>query len=73
MKLSELRRQAGLSQAQLAAKLGVSPGAVGNWETGIRIPRLPTLRKMAEALGVTVGEIEFPAENEQAAASELTA
>ncbi|MYW62536.1 helix-turn-helix domain-containing protein [Streptomyces sp. SID8379] len=34
----ELREQAGLSMAQVARALGVSPSTVGGWETGRRAP-----------------------------------
>jgi len=35
----QLREQAGLTQGQLGAALGVSDAAVSQWETGNRIPR----------------------------------
>jgi transcriptional regulator with XRE-family HTH domain len=69
MKLAELRRRVGMSQAELAEKIGKTPGAVGNYESGTRIPRLPTLRKIAKVLGVNVGDIEFPAETDEQAAT----
>lgn len=34
-KLKSMRKQAGLSQEQLAEKLGVSRQAVTKWETGV--------------------------------------
>lgn len=59
VRLAELRERKGLSQRQLAELLGVTSGAVGNWEAGTRIPRLPMLRKIARVLGVSIDEIEF--------------
>jgi len=41
-----LRKQAGLSQAQLAARLGVSVNSVSNWETGNTAPRRRSLEKL---------------------------
>jgi transcriptional regulator with XRE-family HTH domain len=38
MQLSEWRKAEGLTQAQLAMKLNVSPVAVSRWETGARKP-----------------------------------
>lgn len=39
------RRQAKLSQSDIAAEIGVSPSAVASWESGRRQPRgLPAIR-----------------------------
>ena len=54
-RLKAARRLAGLGQAQLARKLGVSGGAVGNWEAGPKQPTAENLGKIAVALGVTTG------------------
>ena len=48
------RKALGFSQPVLANKLGVSNGAVGNWETGPSIPQPETLRKLAAILDVSV-------------------
>ncbi len=42
------RRQADLSQIELAAKLGVSSSDVSRWEKGRRQPRLSMLQRIAE-------------------------
>jgi transcriptional regulator with XRE-family HTH domain len=52
LKLKDLRRKAGLSQAQLAARSGVSREAIARYETGPRIPTLTVAQALAEALGV---------------------
>jgi transcriptional regulator with XRE-family HTH domain len=39
-KIRELRKAAGLSQAQLAEALGLARGAVTDWESGKHRPRL---------------------------------
>lgn len=53
-----------ISQAELARRLGVSPGAVGNWESGTRSPDAEMLSRIADALGCTVdyllGREEMP-------------
>lgn len=36
---AELRRRAGLSQADMAKPVGVTPQAVARWEHGTRVPR----------------------------------
>ncbi len=50
-----LRRAKGLSQPKLARKLGISNGAVGNWETTDTIPRHPLVLKLADLLETTPG------------------
>ena len=42
-----LRRQRGWTQRTLATELGVSPGAVANWEQGTREPEPDIAAKMA--------------------------
>ncbi|MGD0106040.1 MAG: helix-turn-helix domain-containing protein [Rhodopila sp.] len=50
-RIKSARQNAGLTQRVLAAKLGVSSGAVGQWETGAT-DRPPVL---ADLLGVSLG------------------
>ena len=47
------RKQRGLSQAQFADKLFVSPQAVGKWERGESLPDIFTLAKIGEVIGNT--------------------
>lgn len=54
---TELRKRAGISQSELADKLGVKQNAVSNWETGQAKPKLDTIKKLAEILQVSVEEI----------------
>lgn len=60
MRVRDLRRQRGWTQRELAQRLGVSSGAVANWEVGTRTPNLRTAKKLAELFGVSVDQIEFP-------------
>ena len=53
-KLKELRRRDGITQLQAAKHLGVSLGAVGNWESGKRTPDAEMLVHIADTFGVTV-------------------
>jgi transcriptional regulator with XRE-family HTH domain len=55
--IRELRTEHGLSQAQLAASLGVTPGSVYMWETGRRRPSEVPLRALAEVFGIGTDEI----------------
>lgn len=52
--LKRLREAAGLSQVQLALRLGVSQGTVARWESGVRVPQAGNLIKMANILGCGV-------------------
>lgn len=51
-KLQELRKERGLSQLRLAHLAGVSQSNISEIEAGKIIPRVPTLRRLAAALGV---------------------
>jgi transcriptional regulator with XRE-family HTH domain len=53
-RLKMLRLQRGWSQEDLATRLDVSPGSVGNWEMGPHEPHPKTLRKIAELFEVEV-------------------
>lgn len=49
--LRQMRLKAGLSQQQLAVKLGTTQSAVARLESGTTQPRLETVEKLAETLG----------------------
>lgn len=53
IRLKKIRESKGLSQKQLAIFLDVSQGAVGNWESGTRMPNLEILGKIADYFDVT--------------------
>lgn len=55
--LADLRIRRGLSQAQLAAKLGVSDKAVSKWETGAARPGTDRLRALAAVYAIPVDEL----------------
>lgn len=52
-RIAALRRQRGLSQAELAAYLGISASAMGMYEQGRREPSADTLVRLARQLQVT--------------------
>ena len=56
-KLKILRVMRGLTQAALARKLGITQGAVSQWEVGNSFPSFPVLRKLADVLGVAVDDL----------------
>ncbi|MBO5784376.1 MAG: helix-turn-helix transcriptional regulator, partial [Clostridia bacterium] len=55
--LCELREKNGMTQAELANKLGVTPAAVSKWENGSSKPRVEMLFQVAHLLGVRVEEL----------------
>lgn len=57
--LRSLRAGAGLTQQQLAKKLGVSHISVSRWETGKAIPSPRYIKKMADMFGVAGKDIFF--------------
>jgi transcriptional regulator with XRE-family HTH domain len=56
-RLVALRKAAGLSQADLADRTGVSAKSIAYWETSATPPRSDVLPKLAQALGVRVEDI----------------
>ena len=50
--LQKRRKELGLSRTELAARLGVSPSAVGNYETGVSAPKEEVLLRLFDALEV---------------------
>lgn len=53
-KLTELRRKAGLSQEQLADRLGVTRQSVSKWESGAAMPELGKLIALSGLFGVSI-------------------
>jgi len=56
-RLKEARQAAGLTQAELAEKAGVSRKTVNTVENGVFIPSTILALSLARALGVTVEEL----------------
>ena len=53
----ERRCKAGMTQAEMAERLGVTNKAVSKWETGKAKPTTNTSRKMAALFGLSVDEL----------------
>ena len=53
-KIKSAREKAGLTQAQLAEKVGTTSQNISQYERGIRNPKYNTLEKIARSLGVDV-------------------
>ena len=52
-KIKELRERAGLSQAALAKKVGVTRSAVNAWEMGLSIPTTQYVAELAQLFHVS--------------------
>ena len=55
--ICECRRKAGLTQTEVAGKLGISNKAVSKWETGKAKPSINTIRKLAILYGLSLEEL----------------
>ena len=53
-RIASLRHGCGLSQAELARRLHISPSAMGMYEQGRREPSVDTLIAIAQEFGVTL-------------------
>ena len=55
--IKELRESRGLTQAELAERIGVSSKTVSKWETAKGLPDISLLQPLAQALGISVIEL----------------
>lgn len=55
--LKSRRKALGFNQTALAEAVGVTPGAVSQWESGLTNPTLEMLVKIAAVLHCTVDEL----------------
>lgn len=51
------RKEKGITQKELAEKIGVTDKAVSKWETGRGMPDVSVLEKLAEELEITISEM----------------
>ena len=52
-----LRKERGMTQLELAEKMGVTDKAVSKWERDLSFPDVSSISKLAEILGVSVDEL----------------
>ena len=56
-KIRQLRFKAGLTQEQLAEKMGVGPQAVSKWENAAAMLDITSLPLLAEVFGVSIDDL----------------
>lgn len=56
-KIKQLRYKSGLTQEQLAARLGISAQSVSKWENAVAMPDITLLPLLAEVFGVSIDEL----------------
>ena len=56
-KIRAHRDELGLTQAELADKLGLTYSSVSQWESGRATPRTPILRQLADLFNTTVADL----------------
>ena len=52
-----LRKERGLTQEELANKLGITKNAVSKWERGISLMDMSLLNPLCEILGISITEL----------------
>ncbi len=52
-RVKKMREQCGLTQAELAKKLGISRSSVNAWEMGISVPSTQYIVELAQLFGVS--------------------
>ena len=55
--IAERRKKAGLTQMQLAEKLGITDKAVSKWERGVAMPATSIMLELCDILGISVIEL----------------
>lgn len=56
-KIKEARKKAGMSQQELADRLEIKSAGISQWEKDKRTPKLQTLLKIADAIGISITEL----------------
>ena len=56
-KIKQLRYKAGLTQEQLAEKLGLSAQSISKWENSVAMPDITLLPRLADEFGISIDEL----------------
>jgi repressor LexA len=55
--LRRIMQERGISQADIVAKLGVTASTVSDWVNGKKYPRVDTMQRIADAIGVEMDDL----------------
>ncbi|MDQ1079716.1 helix-turn-helix domain-containing protein [Pseudoroseomonas cervicalis] len=72
-RIAAKREQIGYSQAELAARIGVTDGAIGQYETGRAVPRINRLERIAVELETSTDWLLTGGEGEEQAKAQTKA
>lgn len=70
-KLKLMRKKAGLTQKEVADKLGITYQSYGQYERGLRNPKYESIQKIASALNCDISEVLTPDEEREMIIDEL--
>ena len=56
-KIKQYRFKSGLTQEQLAEKLGIGAQSVSKWENSVAMPDISTLPLLAEIFGISIDDL----------------
>jgi transcriptional regulator with XRE-family HTH domain len=56
-RLRSLRERAGMTQTQLAEKVGTDQSHISRWERNAAVPELAMVERLAATFGVSAGEL----------------
>lgn len=63
MRIKQIREDKGISQKELAKKIGVKPSTLSRYEKGLLFPNSQTLKDIAEYLNVDINSLYEADEN----------
>ena len=73
MMIASLRKENGMTQFELAEKMGVTDKAVSKWERDLSCPDVNTIPKLAEVFGISVDELmQIKAKSQDEAKKDVT-
>lgn len=73
MMIASLRKENGMTQLELAEKMGVTDKAVSKWERDLSCPDVNTIPKLAETFGISVDELmQIKAESQDENKKDIT-